>query len=127
MKIADKLDHHIEQIPASDPASNTVVTGVRTAPTEFVIQDNQEMSRLEIDIAGQLATLRYERHPHAIVLVQTDVPPGLRGRGVANALARRATEHAEREGLRVVAVCPFVRAFMQRQARGNGFDPHLTH
>ena len=50
------------------------------------------------------------------MLVETEVPPALRGRGVANALAKWAIETAERDGLRVVAVCPFVRAYINRHA-----------
>ena len=117
MKRADNLDNTIEEsFPASDAPANTVVTGVRVgAPAEFVVRDNPEESRLETEVAGQIATLRYERHPHAVVLVETEVPPALRGRGVANALAKWAVETAERDGLRVVAVCPFVQAFIKRQ------------
>ncbi len=129
MKHADKLDRTIEEsFPASDPPANTVVTGVRVGPSaEFIVRDNPEMSRLETEVAGQLATLRYERHPHAVVLVETVVPPGLRGRGVANALAKWAIETAERDGLRVVAACPFVQAFMRRYSRSRAFDSQLTH
>jgi len=129
MKSVDKLDHTIEEtFPASDPPANTVVTGVRIGPSaEFVVRDNPEMSRLETEVAGQIAALRYERHPHAVVLVETDVPPGLRGRGVANALAKWAIETAERDGLRVVAACPFVQAYMRRHARSRPLDSHLTH
>ena len=129
MKPADKLDNTIEEtFPASDPPANTVVTGVRIGPSaEFVVRDNPEMSRLETEVAGQLATLQYERHPHAVVLVDTNVPAGLRGRGVANALARWAIETAERDGLHVVAACAFVRAYMQRHAKSRGFDSPLTH
>jgi predicted GNAT family acetyltransferase len=129
MKSADKLDRTIEEtFPASDPPANTVVTGVRIGPSaEFVVSDNPEMSRLETEIAGHLATLRYERHPHAVVLVETEVPPALRGRGVANALAKWAIETAERDGLRVVAACPFVRAYMERNVRSRAADSRLTH
>ena len=128
MKNPDNLDHTIEAtFPASDPPANTVVTGVRVGPSsEFVVHDNPEHSRLETEVAGQLATMRYERHPHAVVLVETDVPAGLRGRGIANALAKWAIETAERDGLRVVAACPFVRAYMHRQGRSR-FDSQLTH
>jgi uncharacterized protein len=129
MKSADKLDHTIEQtFPASDPPANTIITGVRVGPSaEFVVRDNPEQSRLETEVAGQLATLRYERHPHAVVLVQIDVPAALRGRGVAIALARWAIETAERDGLRVVAACPFVRAYMYPHGRSRAFDSQLTH
>jgi uncharacterized protein len=129
MKQVDKLDRTIEEtFPASDPPANTVVTGVRVGPSsEFVVRDNPEMSRLETEVAGQLATLRYERHPHAVVLVETEVPPALRGRGVANALAKWAIETAQRDGLRVVAACPFVQAYMQRHSSNRAFDSQLTH
>jgi len=116
MKRSDKLDNTIEEsFPASDAPANTVVTGVRVGPSaEFVVRDNPEESRLETEVNGEIATLSYERHPHAVVLVETEVPPSLRGRGVANALAKWAIETAERDGLRVVAACPFVRAYIKR-------------
>jgi predicted GNAT family acetyltransferase len=129
MKRADKLDIAIEQsFPASDPPANTVVTGVRIGPlAEFIVRDNAEMSRLETEVGGQIASLRYERHPHAVVLVETEVPPALRGRGIANALARWAIETAQNNGLRVVAACPFVQAYMRRYGKSRGFDAQLTH
>jgi uncharacterized protein len=122
MKRADKLDNTIEEsFPASDAPANTVVTGVRVGPSgEIVVRDNPEESRLETEVNGLLATLSYERHPHAVVLVETEVPPVLRGRGVANALAKWAVETAERDGLRVVAVCPFVQAYIRRHSRHRG-------
>jgi hypothetical protein len=128
MKRADNLDHTLEEsFPASDAPANTVVTGVRIGPSSaLVVRDNPEESWLETSVDGEIATLRYERHPHAVVLVETMVPPALRGRGVANALATWAIDTAERDGLRVVAVCPFVRAYVQR--RGNrGAESQLTH
>jgi uncharacterized protein len=129
MKRADKLDRTIEEsFPASDAPSNTVVTGVRVGPfAEFVVRDNPEASRLETEVSGQIATLRYERHPHAVVLVETEVPLAIRGRGVANALAKWAIETAERDGLRVVAACPFIQAYMRRQAQARSGDSQLTH
>jgi len=129
MKPADKLDNTIEEsFPASDAPANTVVTGVRVGPSaEFVVRDNPEESRLETEVNGQIATLRYERHPHAVVLVETEVPPSLRGRGVANALAKWAIETAQRDNLRVVAACPFVQAFIRRHSSNRGFDSSLTH
>jgi predicted GNAT family acetyltransferase len=133
MKRTDKLDHTLEEsFPASDPPANTVVTGARVGRTggpfgDLVVRDNPESSRLEADVNGQLATLRYERHPHAVVLVETHVPAPLRGRGVANAMARWAIETAERDGLRVVAVCPFVRAYIRRHARHRDIGSSLTN
>jgi predicted GNAT family acetyltransferase len=129
MKHPDKLDNTIEEsFPASDAPANTIVTGARIGPpTAFIVRDNPEESRLETEVDGQIATLRYERHPHAVVLVETDVPSALRGRGVANALAKWAVETAERDNLRVVAVCPFVQAFIKRHSRVRSGEWSMTH
>ena len=48
------------------------------------------------------------------MLVHTELPPALRGRHLGDALVRAAFEHAHAERLRVVAVCPLVRAFLRR-------------
>ena len=53
---------------------------------------------------------------------------GLTVHGVANALAKWAIETAERDGLRVVAACPFVQAYIKRHSRsGSGYWSSATH
>jgi predicted GNAT family acetyltransferase len=42
-------------------------------------------------------------------------------------MARWAIETAERDGLRVVAVCPFVRAYIRRHARHRDIGSSLTN
>jgi len=42
------------------------------------------------------------------------VPQPFRGRGLATALAKAALEAARAEGLRVIAQCPFVRAYLRK-------------
>lgn len=49
-----------------------------------------------------------------IALVHTEVIPEHRGKGVGDALARFALDDARRRGLRVIATCPFVTAYVQR-------------
>ena len=46
--------------------------------------------------------------------MHTEVPPELRGRHLAETLARAGLEHARANKLKVVPFCPFVRAFLQR-------------
>jgi predicted GNAT family acetyltransferase len=46
------------------------------------------------------------------------VPPASRGRGLGEALVKAALEAARQEGVRVVPVCPFVRAYLQRHPQG---------
>lgn len=116
---SNKLDETIEQtFPASDAPANTVETGIRVgllhpAPA-LAVRDNVDASRFEIAVDGQIAFLLYERKADAIVLVHTEVPASLSGRGLGSALAKFAIDDAHRHGLRIVAVCPFVRAYLRR-------------
>ncbi|MES2307032.1 MAG: GNAT family N-acetyltransferase [Gemmatimonadota bacterium] len=55
-----------------------------------------------------------EAGPGVIDLLHTEVDPALRGRGVANDLARAALDHARAQGLRVIPTCPFVQSWLKR-------------
>jgi len=79
------------------------------------VRDNPEQSRFElIDCAELVGEILYRRYPDRIVLVHTEVSPALEGQGLASRLVAGALEDIRTEGLRVVPVCPFVRAYLQR-------------
>jgi uncharacterized protein len=76
--------------------------------------DNREASRFELAIDGQTAFLNYERTPDALRLIHTEVPEAFRGRGFGEMLVKAALEAGRADGLGIVAVCPFVRAYLRR-------------
>ena len=91
-------------------------TGVRVGPTPLspAVTDNREASQFELVVDGQTAILTYERTPTTLVLVHTEVPTSLRGRHLADALAKAAIDAAHADGSQVVAVCPFVKAYLRK-------------
>ena len=103
-----------ETFPASDPPANTVESGIRVGPPPDPVVDNRDDSRFELTVDGHTAVLNYERTPKSLVLVHTEVPEPLRGRRVGDALVKAALAGARGEGLRIVAVCPFVRAYFRK-------------
>ncbi len=110
------LDEALEEtFPASDPPANTVETGIHVdlAPLAAAVLDNPGARRFELHVDGQTAVLNYERTPTSLVLVHTEVPEGLRGRHIADALAKAAIDRGRSEGLQIVAVCPFVKAYLR--------------
>ena len=78
------------------------------------VVDNTGESRLEFRADGHLAELAYRRHGKRLVLIHTEVPPGLEGRGTGGALVTAAIEAAARDGLTVVPLCPFARSWLER-------------
>jgi predicted GNAT family acetyltransferase len=112
-----------ETFPASDPPANTVETGIRvdvgpSPASELAVRDHDDASRFEVVIDGLVAFLQYERRTDGFVIVHTEVPESLRGRGIATQLAKVALQSARAEGLPIVVRCPFVRAYLRKHAIG---------
>ena len=82
--------------------------------TSRSVADHRASSRLELTIDDQTAFLAYERTPHSFVIVHTEVPPALRGRHLGDVLVKAALDRAHADHLRLVAVCPFARAYLRR-------------
>ena len=87
--------------------------GPRPEPAPQVV-DNVQAQRFEVAVNGEVGFLQYERRPGSLVLVHTEVPPALRGRQLGNLLAETAIDRAHTEGLQLVVVCPFVRAYLRK-------------
>jgi len=114
----EQLDEMLDEtFPASDAPANTVETGIRTGPTPSTgadVYDNRPLSRFELTIDGETAFLTYKRTATALTLVHTEVPKALRGQHLGEALVDYGLESGRREGLRLVVVCPFARAYLRR-------------
>ena len=78
------------------------------------VSDNQSESRFELWVDGLLAELPYRRNGKRLVLIHTEVPEQLEGRGLGGALVMAAVDRAAHEGLTVVPLCPFARGWLQR-------------
>jgi predicted GNAT family acetyltransferase len=121
----EQLDETLEEtFPASDAPANTIETGIRVGPpAPPEVKDNRTTSRFELEVDGQTAFLRYERTPTALRLIHTEVPEALRGRRLGDALAKAGIETARREGLALVVICPFVRAYLHRHPEVTAQSP----
>jgi uncharacterized protein len=79
-----------------------------------VVIDNTDENQLEIQTDGHVAYLSYDLAGNRLRLIHTEVPAELQGRGYANTLVRFALERAQRDGLHIVPICPFVRTYLKR-------------
>ena len=83
------------------------------------IRDNAAQKRFELDVDGYTAVMYYRLAPGVITLVHTEVPPEIGGRGVGSALVRGGLEMIRAKGLKVIATCPFVGAYMGKHPEFN--------
>jgi predicted GNAT family acetyltransferase len=78
------------------------------------VRDNAALHRFEMKVDGHVAFIRYRREPGRIVLVHTEVPAALGGRGVGKRLVQATLDLVRARGERIEPVCPFVVAWLKR-------------
>ena len=78
------------------------------------VQDNRSEQEFTLDTEGGRAVAAYQREEDVIVFTHTQVPARLEGRGVGGRLVRGALDGARDQGLRVIAQCPFVAAYIDK-------------
>src|SRR5258707_8212095 len=76
--------------------------------------DNRADSRFELTVDGAVAELIYRRRADRLVLLHTEVPKALGGRGIGGQLVQAAAAPASSEGLTVLPLCPLPRRWPHR-------------
>jgi predicted GNAT family acetyltransferase len=77
------------------------------------IFDDAERERFVAEVDGELARLEYEVDGGRLVLLHTEVPEPLGGRGLGGRLVEAAVERAARDGLTLAPWCPYARKWLQ--------------
>ena len=84
-------------------------------PEEAEVVNVPEASRYELRLGGRLIGLAaYHRRNGRIAFTHTEVDESCEGRGFGSLLAAAALEDAERDGLEVVPLCPFIASYIKR-------------
>jgi predicted GNAT family acetyltransferase len=87
---------------------------VSTESAQITVRDNPDELRYELLVDGTLAgEILYRLRSDAVVLVHTEIAPQFEGQGLGSKLVAGALADIRARGLRPVAVCPFVRAYLQ--------------
>jgi predicted GNAT family acetyltransferase len=91
------------------------LTDASGGPPPLVVTDVEAAQRYEArfeeDLAGFMEyVVKYGR----LALIHTEVIPAFEGMGVGSVLVAFAMGEARLRGLRVIATCPFVRAYVER-------------
>jgi uncharacterized protein len=71
--------------------------------------------RFEAWLGGQkVGFMQFRDENRLIVITHAEVSPEFEGRGVGGALVRAALDELRAEGRRVLPLCPFVKAWIER-------------
>ena len=83
----------------------------------LTVRDNPDRRRFEIDLGdGSVAIAEYTLPAGKIMFTHTEVPEAHEGKGIGTALIRFALDFARERGLKVIPICPFFAAYMQKNA-----------
>ena len=89
---------------------------METADWMSDIVNNKAHHRYELAVEGHIAAAYYKIEGDVITFIHTEVPPELGGRGIGSKLIRGALDQVRADGLKVIAQCPFVKAFIEKNA-----------
>ena len=81
-----------------------------------MVSNNKAEHRYQLAVDGHIAATYYEIADGVITFVHTQVPPELGGKGIGSRLIRGALDQVRADGLKVIAQCPFVKAFIDKNA-----------
>jgi uncharacterized protein len=80
------------------------------------VVNNKADHRYELSVDGHLAATYYSIADGVITFIHTEVPPELGGKGVGSRLVKGALDQVRADGLKVIAECPFVKAYIEKHA-----------
>ncbi len=81
---------------------------------DVMIENNKEQNRFQAKVGNSSAFLEYELTEGTIVLLHTEVPKELEGKGLGSKVVKAALEYAERQDLKVIPTCPFVSRYIEK-------------
>lgn len=79
-----------------------------------VVQNNPAEQRYELAVEGSTAATYYKLSDGTITFVHTEVPEALGGKGIGSKLIKGALDQVRADGLKVIAQCPFVKAYVEK-------------
>jgi predicted GNAT family acetyltransferase len=87
------------------------------APSDAPVEreDHGAKGRYRTVVDGHEAEMTYSRAGEKLIIIDhTEVPAALRGRKVGERMVRQAVEDARRDGVKIIPLCPFAKAQIDR-------------
>jgi uncharacterized protein len=101
---------------ADEGCRATRITGMQQRIDDMnnTVTNNPAHHRYELAVDGHIAATYYSIADGVITFIHTEVPPELGGKGIGSKLIKGALDKVRTAGLKVIAQCPFVKAFIEK-------------
>jgi uncharacterized protein len=86
---------------------------------DIPLVNNDELQRFELEVDGYTAFIEYKASGTQMILIHTEVPSELEGKGVGTAIVEKTLEYIENNQLKLVPLCPFVITYLKRHPDWN--------
>ena len=74
---------------------------------------NEAEQRFEMEADGATAIIQALVKGDVMLLLHTEVPPELGGRGIGSRIVQRALEYIDQHGYKLAPLCPFVAKYLR--------------
>ena len=78
------------------------------------MRDNQDRSRFELEIDGDVVFANYRRGANGVLITHVEAPVHLRGKGAAARLMNEIATDARQTGARLTPMCSYAAAWFRR-------------
>ena len=78
------------------------------------VVNNKQAKRFEVKLEDDVAVVEYQLTGSIITFTHTEVPPAYEGHGIAGKIAKVALEYAKDHNLKVLPLCPYIKAYILR-------------
>lgn len=78
------------------------------------VRDITQRSRFELDLDGGVAFANYRRDGGVLIILHTEVPRALNGKGIGSELVRGLLDIARTQRLKVKPLCSFAARYIGR-------------
>jgi predicted GNAT family acetyltransferase len=80
---------------------------------------NTTANRFELSSEGYTTFIEYKERNKKLWLTHTEAPEELKGKGSATAIVEKTLDYIEENGYKLVPLCPFVAAYLNRHPEWN--------
>jgi len=80
---------------------------------------NKIEEQFEMHINDEVALIAYQERGDNYMLIHTEVPESLEGRGIASMLVTKTLSLIEEQGRKIIPMCAYVKSFLAKHPEWN--------